>query len=152
TLLVVLFTTASSWLVTTGWLRLTTGSDVEMDAVSMMRNLFLVLVLPVGLGQLLRVSRPLAGLASRCKIPLGVVSRLLVLSIILKGGVELSHQVELQQRSLVWELVLTAGMCLFLHLAALAGGFWSSRLWGFDRPRQIAVAIASSQKTLPVAL
>jgi len=47
---------------------------------------------------------------------------------------------------------MPALVCLGIHLAALAGGFWSSRALRFDRPSQIAVAFACSQKTLPVAL
>jgi sodium/bile acid cotransporter 7 len=42
--------------------------------------------------------------------------------------------------------------CLAVHLIGLALGFWSSRALRFDRPNQIAVAIACSQKSLPVAL
>ena len=42
--------------------------------------------------------------------------------------------------------------CLAIHLLGLTFGFWSSRALRFDRPNQIAVAIACSQKSLPVAL
>ncbi len=45
-----------------------------------------------------------------------------------------------------------AGLCVSLHLTALFAGLWSSKALGFDRPSQIAVAFACSQKTLPVAL
>src|SRR5205823_2529087 len=49
-------------------------------------------------------------------------------------------------------LLLAAGLCVGTHLTALFGGLWSSRGLRFDRPSQIAVAFACSQKTLPVAL
>jgi sodium/bile acid cotransporter 7 len=43
-------------------------------------------------------------------------------------------------------------VCVGTHLTALAVGLWSSKGLGFDRPNQIAVAFACSQKTLPVAI
>ena len=39
-----------------------------------------------------------------------------------------------------------------VHLFALYSGLGSARLLGLDRPSQVAVAIAGSQKSLPVAL
>ena len=48
--------------------------------------------------------------------------------------------------------MLTLCLCLGVHLAALFFGLVSSRLLRFERSNQIAVAIAGSQKTLPVAL
>mgnify|MGYP002132971371 CR=1 FL=1 len=48
--------------------------------------------------------------------------------------------------------LLAAGLCVGTHVTALLGGLWSSRALRFDRPNQIAVAFACSQKTLPVSL
>src|SRR5213076_147300 len=64
-LLIVLLTTATSWLATTAWLAFGTGAAVVLDVADMMRGLFLVLVVPVGLGQLLRLSGRLARSADR---------------------------------------------------------------------------------------
>jgi sodium/bile acid cotransporter 7 len=49
-------------------------------------------------------------------------------------------------------LLAAALTCIGLHLGTLAAGLVSSRWLGCARPRQIAVAFAASQKTLPVAL
>ena len=152
-LLVILLTTATSWLITTAWLTWTTGAAVGVDAAAMMRELLVVLVVPVGLGQLARTMPPLVRLASRGASLLGVLSRLLILSIILKAATDVATRLA-TRTSLPSPMLLlgTALLCLGLHLTALAIGLGSSKVLRFDRPSQIAVAFAGSQKTLPVAL
>ena len=152
-LLVILLTTTTSWLVTPAWLTRTTGAAVGVDAVAMMAELLMVLVVPVSVGQLARMAAPLARLADRGKRPLGVVSRLLILAILLKVAADvadrLAARTELPAPGL---LLATAGLCVGLHLLALLVGLWGGQALGFDRPSRIAVAFAGSQKTLPVAL
>jgi sodium/bile acid cotransporter 7 len=152
-LLVTLLTTTTSWLATTAWLAGTTGAAIGMDTAALMRELFVVLVVPVGLGQLARLSPPLVRLVVRSRTFLGVLSRLLIFSIILKASVDvadrLAARAELPAPAL---LVGMVGLCLGLHLTALFAGLWSGQLLRFDRPSRIAVAIAGSQKTLPVSL
>jgi sodium/bile acid cotransporter 7 len=152
-LLVTLLTTATSWLATTAWLTWTTGAAVGVDTSAMMSELALVLIVPVGLGQMMRVAPPLARLAVRGRPVLGVVSRLLIFSMILQAATSVSDRLR-ERAELPSPLLLAgvAGLCVGLHLTALAAGLGSSKLLGFDRPSQIAVAFACSQKTLPVAL
>ncbi len=152
-LLTVLLTTALSWLATTAWLVLGTGTEVALDTVSMMWGLVLVLILPVGLGQLSRLLGPFVRTATRYKRVLGVVSQLLIISVILKAVVDAKIQLGEESSSLtIKPLASAAALCVAIHLAALAGGWWTSRLLRFERPNQIAVAFSCSQKTLPVAL
>jgi len=152
-LLVVLLTTATSWLVTPAWLALTTGTVVDVNTVAMMRDLLLTLVLPVALGQVGRMPEPLARAALHHKRLLSVISQLLILVILLKAAVYLSVRLR-QEKALPSGLAVAAlvGTCIGLHLLALAAGLWSSRGFGLDRASQVAVAFACSQKTLPVAL
>jgi sodium/bile acid cotransporter 7 len=76
-----------------------------------------------------------------------------ILSIVLKAASNVGLQIQQGAAEFTWSMVaLSGGLAVFLHLAALTGGFWSSRWLGLDRPRQIAVAISCSQKTLPVSL
>jgi sodium/bile acid cotransporter 7 len=126
---------------------------VSVDPADMMRGLALVLLLPVGLGQLGRTVVPLARMATRCKPAIGLVARCLVLSIILKAAVDVREKLGERPLALTpGTALLAAGLCLGTHLTALFGGLGSSRALRFDRPSQIAVAFAGSQKTLPVAL
>jgi sodium/bile acid cotransporter 7 len=152
-LLVIVLTTATSWLVTTSWLAAGAGADVALDVADMMRGLLLVLVLPVTLGQCARGVAPLARAADRWKTVVGLVARLLIFSIILKAAVGVSDQLaERAEHLALGSFLLVAGLCVGLHVAALLAGFGGSRMLGFDRGSCIAVAIAGSQKTLPVGL
>jgi len=152
-LLSTLLTTFLSWFATTAWLAFGTGSEVHVDSSGMMRGLALILVLPVGVGQLLRAAPVLARTATRYKTPLGVISRLLIVVIMLRAAVEVRDQAARETSQLsAGAVLITLVVCLGTHLLALAGGFWSSRLLGFDRASRIAVAFAGSQKTLPVSL
>src|SRR5262245_35658077 len=71
-LLTVLGCTASSWFMTTFWLTVTTSTQVEIPVIKTMRDLALTLMLPVALGQGLRLYPAGARLADRHKKPLGV--------------------------------------------------------------------------------
>jgi sodium/bile acid cotransporter 7 len=151
-LLVTLLTTSTSWLATTSWLFVGTGTQVDVDPARMMAELALVLVVPVALGQALRALGRFAGLATRFRRQLGVVSQLLIFCIILKAAVDVRVRLGDHGDRLGFGLLLTGLVCVSLHLLALVSGLWSSRGLGFDRATQIAVAFACSQKTLPVAL
>jgi solute carrier family 10 (sodium/bile acid cotransporter), member 7 len=152
-LLTVLLTTATSWLITPAWLAFAARQSVVLDVPGMMASLVLVLIVPVGLGQLSRVVRPLARTAARHKVLLGGVARLFIFSIILKAAVEVSERLSQESTppAIGW-ISAAAALCVGTHLAALTAGLWSSRLLHFDRAGQIAVAFAGSQKTLPVSL
>lgn len=152
TLLVVVLTTCTSWLITPTWLYWMTKTVVAVDTPGMMRNLLVALVVPVGLGQLLRTIGPLARLATGSRQATGVISRLLVLVVILKAAVAVSEQFRDPTVGVGGTLLLTAAVCVGIHLTALALGFWGGQCLCLDRPDRIAVAFAGSQKTLPVAL
>ncbi|HXG09024.1 MAG TPA: bile acid:sodium symporter [Gemmataceae bacterium] len=152
-LLVIVLTTSTSWLATTLWLVAGTGTTVAVDAAPLMRDLMLCLIVPVGLGQLGRTIGPLATLVTRCRKAVGVIAQLLIFSIIMKAAVGVHDGLNGQAAAFsAGALATAAAVCVGTHLAALAAGFWSGSLFGFDRPSRIAIAFAGSQKTLPVAL
>jgi sodium/bile acid cotransporter 7 len=151
-LLAVLLTIATSWLATTSWLVFGTGTVVDMNPTGLMGELLLVLVIPVSAGQLLRGIRPLGWLATSYRRGLGVVSQMLILVIIVKAAVDSRLKLTNRLDELGGTIIGAALACVGIHLTALLCGFWSSRALGLDRPNQVAVAFAGSQKTLPVAL
>jgi sodium/bile acid cotransporter 7 len=148
-LLAVLLSTGTSWLATTVWLTLATGAHVAADQGGMMASLFLVLIVPVALGQLVRLVPGVPRTVTRLRPVLGGVARLLVLSIILKAVVDVADRTSELTAGAV---TATGAACIGTHLAALFAGLWTSRALGFVRPDCVAVAFACSQKTLPVAL
>ena len=152
-LLTVLLTTATSWLATPAWLALAAHTSVALDVPGMMGSLVLVLLVPVGLGQLSRAAGPLARTATRHKALFGAVSRFFIFAILLKAAVDVSERLSVRPTAPAFGwIAAAAALCIGSHLAALTGGLWSSRLFRCDRADQIAVAFAGSQKTLPVSL
>lgn len=153
-LVVILLSTGTSWLITTAWLAFTTGVSMATDELfEMMRLLLQTLVVPVALGQLGRAVSVLARTADRFRVSISVVAQFLVLAIILKAAAEVGHKIHQGNTAVAaGPLVAAALACIGLHLGILGAGLVSSRWLGCARPRQIAVAFAASQKTLPVAL
>jgi sodium/bile acid cotransporter 7 len=153
-LLVVVLTTSTGWFVAPLWLTVFGAAQkVTVSPVDMMRDLLLVLILPVGLGQLARIIPPVARAAGQYKKLLGVVSQLLVLLVIVKGAVKVCAHLGTESVALEPAAVIAVALlCLAMHLAALVAGLAGGRLFRFDRASRIAVAFACSQKTIPVAL
>jgi solute carrier family 10 (sodium/bile acid cotransporter), member 7 len=152
-LLITVFSTSTSWLITTSWLTGLTGTMVALDPGALMLDLLVNLILPVGVGQLCRAVPVLFAVATRRRTELGVVSQLLILAIVIRAAAQAGAHLHQGTHGLsVVTVLLTAGFCMGLHLATLAAGWWSAAWLGVDRPRRIAVAFGCSQKTLPVAL
>jgi solute carrier family 10 (sodium/bile acid cotransporter), member 7 len=152
-LLATFVSTGISWLVTTAWLALTTGDEVVLGFGTMMRDLALTLVLPVALGQLLRAAPSLARFATRRQSMLSVLARLLVLLILFRAAHDLAVLLRERSEAIALAPFLAAVLaCLATHLLALLAGWWSAKGLKFGRSAGIAVAFASSQKTLPVSL
>jgi sodium/bile acid cotransporter 7 len=149
TLLVVVLSTSLSWLVTTLWLTWGTGVRAAVDPMDLMRGLALVLIVPVGLAQISRAVPGVPALVARRRVALGAVARLLIGSVVVKAAVDVSARLGELTAGL---LLATAAVCLSAHGAAFALGLWGGRAFGFARADRIAVAVAGSQKTLPVAL
>lgn len=152
-LLTVMGTTFTSWFATTAWLYGLTGTDLQLDAVQMMRDLVLSLIAPVLIGQLVRWMPSGARVAERNMWTLGVVSQAIILAIVMKAGVVVGDELH---KDALWEapaiFVASVVLAVALHLVALVSGLFSCRWLGFNRGRQIAVAFSASQKTLPVSL
>jgi len=153
-LLVILLSTATSWLVTTAWLGLATGIHLAGGELQeMMTDLLLTLVVPVTLGQAARSVGALARTADRFRVGISLVAQFLVLTIIFKAAADVGSKIHQGDRAVELGPLLTAAIaCIGLHLGTLFTGLISSRWLGLVRPQQIAVAFAASQKTLPVAL
>jgi solute carrier family 10 (sodium/bile acid cotransporter), member 7 len=152
-LLVVLATTATGWLATPAWVALTTGAEVGGNAPGMMLDLLLTLAAPVALGQGCRAVPVLARVSARWREPLGALSQLLILAVLLKAAAGVGQRLGDGTVAAAGAWVpLVAAVCVAVHLAALACGLWGGRWLGFDRASCAAAAFAGSQKTLPVAL
>jgi sodium/bile acid cotransporter 7 len=153
-LLITFLTNCTSWLATTAWLTLAVGAvSPAMNPGPLMFKLVLVLIIPVGIGQMLRLLTPMSRVADEHKLALSVAARLLTAAVMLKAAVEVRNSFDDDGLAPgMSALVGVAVLCVVIHLIALATGFWTSRILGFSRGNQIAVGIGGSQKTLPIAL
>ena len=152
-LMTVMGTTFLSFALTTLWLYLLTGTEIQFDVPQMMLELIGTLILPVIAGQLLRRIPPCRRFAERYKISISIFSQFFVLAIVLRAGVTVGDKLHESDawdapRIFMWSIVLAVS----LHLFALAAGWFSCGWLRFDRGRQIAVAFAASQKTLQVSV
>jgi sodium/bile acid cotransporter 7 len=151
-LLTILLTTCTGFVATTVLLAFAVGTTVDIDASSMMSGLFAVLVIPVVLGQLVRIWPRCAQAAHTHRILISVIARLLIFLILLKAALDLVDRLNTREGLDPGSLLGCLVVCVAVHLVGVGFGFYSSRLLRFDRADAIAVAIASGQKTLPVAL
>jgi sodium/bile acid cotransporter 7 len=155
-ILVTVITNLACFVVTPAWVWFLVGRQTETESFAVMAlQLFLVVVLPMMAGQLLRSIPMVGSWANRQKKSLSHVAQCGVLSIVFVGAVYSGRQL----RELGSQLFEVAGQILLmmvavavLHLVAWAIGIFAARELGMNREDQIAVAFGGSQKTLMVGL
>ncbi len=152
-LLVTLITNSVCVVVTPFWIRMGTGTDVELGFDQMSSRLLMAVLVPGLIGQLLRLSKPMREFAVAHKLRISVVAMACILVLVLASASECGLQLgtggavpDLQAIAVVWI------SCIALHLIAMRVALLIAKAIGisdFDRP---AVAFASSQKTLPIGV
>ncbi len=159
-LLVTIVTNGLCFAVTPFWMRVSLAgipalaTAVTLDVWQMMRDLFIAALLPIAVGQALRLVPACAALADRHKVGLGVTAQICILAIVLwtslKAGPKL--HVESGPALTVPSVVWVWACCIALHTAALHFARYVGRAFGFSDRDLIAVAFAASQKTLPIGV
>ncbi len=154
-LLVTMLTNGLCFIFTPLWLSVVIASTFEFDATAMVRRLVVSALIPATLGQLARLSPRLHRFATTYKPAVGVVAQVCVLVIVfaaafLKAGPQLGSSGDLGVGPLAVAIVWLS--CIAVHLAAMFLAWHGGRLLGFTRADRIAIAIAGSQKTLPIGL
>jgi solute carrier family 10 (sodium/bile acid cotransporter), member 7 len=163
-LLVTMATNIPCFLITPLWLRWTTGTSVELDLWSMMRELLQAVLVPTILGQALRQPRVLHDFAVRYKTPIGVAAQILIESIVFSAALRAGgalHDILPEigasastgaGRATLLAVAVVWVTCVGIHLAALGLGVLISRAGRFAPIDHPPVAFAGSQKTLPIGL
>jgi len=155
-LMVTIFTNLTCFLVTPALLLITTGRrGVELPAGEMIAKLGLLVVLPIVLGQLIRLRRPIGEWATRRKVTLSTLAQCGILFMVMVGailsGIELRESTDGESLTTIdFALMLVA--VVVVHTVALAAGHLLAAVMGMDRSNRIAVGFAGSQKTLMVGL
>lgn len=152
-LMTTLVTNLACVVVTPLWLQAYFGHAAGFDAWQLVRQLAVCVVLPTVLGQAAQIPTASQAIVRRQRASIGIIAQGFVLLLV---SVAATNAGRVLARQAIWpdlsaSLLMLSG-CLLLHLAALAVGWYGGRSLRLPRPDLIAVAIAGSQKTLPVGL
>lgn len=165
-LVVTILTNTFCFLVTPFWLLWTTGSEITitiwpttdgegLSLIDMMGKLLLLVVLPMGLGQLARVVPGAGNWATRNKFSLSIVAQVGILAMVLLGciscGLKL-RSLPATQLPTIFSFAAMILLVLTIHFSTLILGVAAARRLDFARPDEIAIAFAGSQKTLMIGL
>ncbi len=156
-ILVTIATNLACFLVTPLWVFLLLGEDTAAGAIEiwpMVVKLATIVVAPLVAAQLIRLHRPLALWATGCRLQLGILAQIGLLSMVLLGAVQTGMRLfgSGVQAFAAYELVVMAIAVMVVHLVAFWLGLRAAAFVGLNRADRIAVGFAGSQKTLMVGL
>lgn len=152
-LVVTVITNSLCFLITPAWVFLLIGRMPQTDPGKMMRDLGLLIVLPMLLAQAVRLIGGIGEWATRHKAAIGISAQVGVLLMVFFGAIQTGNKYAGSQQSTLWlEIVWMIAIVLSVHLSMLYAGLWLSRLIGLPRDDAVAVGFAGSQKTLMVGL
>ena len=132
-----------------------TRQTAELQLSEMISKLGLLVVLPMTLAQLMRLSPRVARWSTARKRQLSTLAQCGILSMVLIGAVNAERNLAATDwRETVGALDLFAMVlvALLLHMLVLAIGFGLAKATRMTRANCIAVAFSGSQKTLMVGL
>lgn len=155
-LLVTMITNLACFLATPAIIYLFAGrADTAVDFSQMASKLFVLIVLPIVLAQVLRLQSHLGEWATANKRGLSVFAQLGLLSIVFLGAVNCGLKLaalEGQLAPIAGQIALMLLLVAVVHTVAWFLGYWSAARLGMATEEQLAVAFAGSQKTLMVGL
>ncbi|WP_339731510.1 bile acid:sodium symporter [uncultured Gimesia sp.] len=152
-LMVTMITNGACFLTVPFWILLITSHEIEFDRVTMVTKLFYAAMLPVVIGQILRLNPRIKQFADGITSKLGTIALVFVLFMVLLAAVQTGHGIRTSEIGISFTAVAIVWIsCIVVHVS----GFFSNMLLGkafqFHPRDQIASAIAGSQKTLPIAV
>jgi len=152
-LLVTVGSNALNFLVAPLLLALTLGRTVALSPLSMMRDLLIIILLPVAAGQMLRISPLIRRRADQHRALISLLGKWMILILVLTGIARAAIQVQNQEQVIpVRDLLSVLGAAVLVHSLALLGCELAGRAAGLPRPDRWALLFAGSQKTLPASL
>lgn len=152
-LMVTVVTNVLSFLVLPAWAWVLIGSKHTIDAVGMGTQLFLIVVVPIAVGQAIRSFRPLRYWCDRHRKQLSLFAQFGLLAMVLTGAVSSGALLEdPSTRMSVTDWIRLVVMAGIVHLTLFAVAWRLARWLGAAWPEALAAGVAGSQKTLAVGL
>lgn len=151
---VTLITNVTCALITPALLVWLIGRSVQIDLWGLATSLFVLVVLPIVIGQTLRISSRFAVGVNQRKALLSTLCQVGILSMVMLGAVQMGNRLastSAAATSLV-SILLVVVLTTFAHVTTLVLAWYLAEATGVQRPQRIAVALSGSQKTLMIGL
>ncbi len=135
------------------WMIGAAAEKAQIDTGALSRQLFLLVVVPIVLGQLLRLNACVASFAARHKLLLSNLTQIGVLFQVFLGAIQTGNRwSQGQGQSTIQDFALMVAAVSGLHLLLFVVGYFSAQGLRLQRGDAIAVGFSGSQKTLMVGL
>ena len=153
-MMVTIITNTVCFLVTPAWVFWLIEEEIAGFNISdSIVNLLLFLVIPMGLGQALRMVAGSANWATKNKPTFSLVAQFGVLVMVVLGSIKMAKSLDIESSNLVVNQVLIVVVIVSgLHLVLFFAGIMAGRAIRQDTANQIAIGFSASQKTLMVGL
>ncbi len=160
-IMVTIITNAGSFIITPAWLGIlnpapatAAASAPSISVVAMILKLGLLVVLPMALARLTRISTTVAAWATGKKSAIGVLALCGILAMVFLGSIQTSVRIwdDTQPALSAFDVVVMIAGVMVVHLTMAGTGYWLARGLGMPHTSAAAVLFAGSQKTLMVGL
>ena len=151
---VTLITNLSCALITPSLLVWLIGRNVKLDLGSLAGSLFILVVLPIAIGQSMRFSSNFVTLMRQRKVLLSTLCQVGILSMVMLGAVQMGNRLASTSAAVtsLAAILLVVVLTTIAHVTTLVLGWYLAQATGVRRPQRIAVALSGSQKTLMIGL
>jgi solute carrier family 10 (sodium/bile acid cotransporter), member 7 len=151
---VTLITNVACALITPALLVWLIGRSVKIDLWGLASSLFVLVLVPIAIGQTLRLSKQFAVAVNRRKVLLSTLCQVGILSMVMLGAVQMGNRLASTSAAVtsLASILLVVALTLFAHVTTLVLAWYLAEVTGVQRPQRIAVALSGSQKTLMIGL
>jgi BASS family bile acid:Na+ symporter len=118
------------------------GAGIQLPFWKTLLQLFVVTILPIGLGMIVRAAKP--AFANRMARPANVVSLVFLALVILLAV--------LRENDLAGQFRLAGPAAVSLNLLTMALGFYAAKIFRLPRPQQVTIAIEAGIQNGTLAL
>ncbi len=151
---VTLITNVTCALITPALLVWLIGRSVQIDLWGLATSLFGLVVMPIMIGQTMRVSVKFASAVNKRKVVLSTLCQVGILSMVMLGAVQMGNRLASTSEAVtsLTSIFMVVLLATLAHVATLVLAWYIAKATGVKRPQRIAVALSGSQKTLMIGL
>jgi len=151
---VTLITNVTCALITPALLVWLIGRSVKIDLWGLATSLFILVVLPIAIGQIMRLSTQFAFAVNQRKVLLSTLCQVGILSMVMLGAVQMGNRLASTSAAVtsLSAILMVVVLTTIAHVTTLVLGWNLAEATGVRRPQRIAVALSGSQKTLMIGL